>query len=186
MTSTTWTPTLAWLAAVSAALALAVVAPNESSLMGHLPVVAAKRPDHQPVLLPQGLPAERTLALVAFQRAQHSEIQSWVDGLRLEEDRTISWLRMAVLNDPGSERAREAIEARLGERTASGTDRSRLVRVFTDRAAFVRTAGLTSAEHAWVLVLNRDGKVLARAEGAFDEDKARALRQTLLAQNSDF
>jgi hypothetical protein len=186
MTRTIWTPTLAWLAAVSAALAFAVIGPNESSLMGRLPTLAAKRPNQQPVLLPQGLPADRTLALVVFQRAQRSEIQSWIDGLRLEEDRTISWLRMAVLNDPGSERAREAIEARLAERTSTGVDRSRLVRVFTDREAFIRAAGLTSAEHAWVLVLNRDGKVLARAEGAFDEDKARALRQTLLAQNSDF
>jgi hypothetical protein len=186
MTRTPWTPTLAWLAAVSAALALAVIGPNEASLMGRLPVLAAKRPDHQAVLLPQGLPAERTLALVAFQRTQRSEVQSWIDGLRLEEDRTIAWLRMAVLNDPGNEQAREAIEARLSERTSSGTDRSRLVRVFTDRDAFVRAAGLTSAEHAWVLVLNRDGKVLARAEGAFDEDKARALRQTLLAQSLDF
>jgi len=186
MTRTIWTPTLAWLAAVSAALVFAVAGPNESSLMGRLPTLAAKRPDRQQVLLPQGLPAERTLALVGFRRSQRSEIQSWIDGLRLEEDRTISWLRMAVLNDPGNEQAREAIEARISERTPSGVDRSRLVRVFTDRDAFVRAAGLSSAEHAWVLVLNRDGKVLARAEGAFDEDKARALRQTLLAQSSDF
>jgi hypothetical protein len=186
MTRTILTPTLAWLAAVSAALALAVIGPNESSLMGRLPVLAAKRADQPRLLLPQGLPAERTLALVAFQRSQRGEIQSWVDGLRLEEDRTISWLRMAVLNDPGNEQAREAIEARMSERLNSGTDRSRLVRVFTDREAFVRAAGLSSAEHAWVLVLNRDGKVLARAEGAFDEDKARAMRQTLLAQSTDF
>ena len=33
-----------------------------------------------------------------------------------------------------------------------------------------------------MLVLNRDGKVLARAEGRFDEDKAQALRETLLAR----
>ena len=109
-----------------------------------------------------------------------------IDGLRLEEDRTISWLRMSVLNDPGNAQAREAIEARLTERQASGIDRSRLVRVFTDRDAFIRAAGLTGSEHAWVLVLNRDGRVLARAEGAFDEDKARALRQTLLAHGGDF
>jgi hypothetical protein len=186
MTRTIWTPTLAWLAAVSAALAFAVIGPNESNLMGRLPTLAAKRPDQQRMLLPQGLPAERTLALVAFQRGQRSEIQSWIDGLRLEEDRTISWLRMAVLNDPGNEQAREAIEARMSERLNSGADRSRVVRVFTDRDAFVRAAGLTSAEHAWVLVLNRDGKVLARAEGAFDEDKAHALRQTLQAQSTEF
>jgi hypothetical protein len=54
--------------------------------------------------------------------------------------------------------------------------------VFTDRDAFIRAAGLSGTEHAWVLVLNREGKVLARAEGLYDEAKANALRETLLAQ----
>ncbi len=31
------------------------------------------------------------------------------------------------------------------------------------------------------MVLNREGKVLARAEGLFDENKAQALRETLLS-----
>ena len=60
-------------------------------------------------------------------------------------------------------------------------DRSRLVPVFTDRDAFMRATGLPGNEHAWVLVLDREGKVLARAEGGFDQDKAQALRETLLA-----
>jgi hypothetical protein len=54
--------------------------------------------------------------------------------------------------------------------------------VFTDRQAFIRAAGLTGTEHVWVLVLDREGKVLARAEGPYDERKAQALRETLLAR----
>jgi hypothetical protein len=179
MTRTILTPTLAWLAAVSAALMLALAAPNETNFLGQLPTLTVKRLDQQRILLPQGLPAERTLALVAFESSQHDEIRSWIRGLRLDEDPSIAWFKMPVLNDPGTEQARSEIESILLARHARDIDRSRLVPVFTDRDAFIRAAGLTGTRHAWVLVLDRDGKVLARAEGRFDQDKAQALRETL-------
>lgn len=181
MTRTTLTPTLAWLAAVSAALMLALAAPNESKFLGQLPTLTVKRLDQQRIVLPQGLPAERTLALVAFQSSQGDEIRSWIRGLRLDQDPSIAWFKMPVLNDPGTEQARSEVESILLARHAPDIDRSRLVPVFTDRDAFIRAAGLTGTRHAWVLVLDREGKVLARAEGPFDQDKAEALRETLLA-----
>jgi predicted transcriptional regulator len=88
-----------------------------------------------------------------------------------------------VLNDPGDDGLRAAIENRLLARHTADNDRSRLVPIFTDREAFARAAGLSGSEHASVLILDRDGRVLARAEGAFDENKAQALRETVLAQN---
>ncbi|HXE49073.1 MAG TPA: hypothetical protein VN663_11930 [Ramlibacter sp.] len=181
MTRTIWTPTLAWLAAVTAALVLALAAPNESNFLGQLPRLSVKRLDQQRVVLPQELPAPRTLALVAFRSSQREEIRSWVEGLRLDQDDSIAWFKMPVLKDPGSESARSDIESVLLARHPADIDRSRLVPVFTDRDAFIRAAGLPGNEHAWVLVLDREGKVLARAEGRFDQDKAQALRETLLA-----
>jgi len=57
------------------------------------------------------------------------------------------------------------------------------VKIGTSREAFIRAAGLSGAGHASVLVLDRHGKVLARAEGGYDGDKAAALRETLLARS---
>lgn len=185
MKRTVWTPTLAWLAAAGAALALALAAPSESNVMGQLPALTAQRIDHHRVVLPQGLSADRSLALVAFDRKHRVEIDSWVKGLGLDRDANFSWFKMPVLNDPGNDDERSAIEINLLARHATDTFRSRLVPVFTNRDAFVRAAGLSGADHASVLVLNREGKVLARAEGLFNEGKAQALRETLLAQSSD-
>lgn len=180
MRRTIWTPTLAWLAAASAAFMLALAAPSETSVMGRLPTLTVQRLDQQRVVMPRALTAERTLALVAFHREHRSEIDSWIQGLRLDQDASISWLKMPVLNDPGSEDARTAIENNLLARYAGDRARAaRLVPVFSDREAFIRAAGLSSARHASVLVLDREGKVLARAEGRFDEGKAQALRETL-------
>lgn len=182
MKHTIWTPTLAWLAAVTAALMLAIAAPNESSVMGRLPELTVKRLDQQRIVLPRALTADRTLALVAYSKAQREEVQSWIVGLRLDKDSSIAWIKMPVLNDPGDENVRNAVERKLLAQHPAGSERSRIVPVFTDRQAFIRAAGLSGAEHASVLVLNREGKVLARAEGRFDENKAQALRETLLAR----
>ena len=177
-----WLNTLAWGLAVVLAMALAFAAPSESTVMGKLPSLMAKRLDQQPVTLPQGLPSDRTLALIAFSKNQHLEIESWIHGLQLRRDPAINWLRMPVLQDPGHAQGRTAIENRLLARYASQDERERLVPVFTDRAAFIRAAGLNGPDYAYAVVLNRNGDVLARAEGLFSEDKASALRETLLAQ----
>jgi hypothetical protein len=179
---TMWIQVAAWLAAVTIALLLAFAAPNESALMGRLPAMQAKRLNQQPFSFPQGLPAVRTLALVAFERGHRAEIESWINGLQLREDSSIAWLKMPVLDDPGSDSARGDIERSMRARHEAEVDRARLVPVFTNRDAFMRAAGLSGSGHAWVLVLGRDGQVLARVEGEYSEQKGQTLRETL-AQN---
>jgi len=181
---TMWTPTLSWLAAVAAALVFAFAAPSELTVMGRLPPVTANQLGHRTIALPDGLPSRPTLALIGFARTQRGEIDSWVQGLNLHRDDSIAWMKMPVLSDPGSPSARKAALERLFERHSGRTDTARLLPVFTDRDAFVRTAGLSSTEHAGILVVGRDGRVLARVEGHFDENKAQALRETLLAENN--
>jgi hypothetical protein len=183
MKTRNWTPTVAWLGLAGIALALAFAAPDEGNLMGRLPSFSAKRLDQQPLQLPAQLPAERSLALVAYTKHQREEVQSWIQGMHLELDSALPWFRLSVLNDPGSENARSAAEKRLLDRYPNASDRARLVPIFTNREAFARAAGTSSTDHAAVLVVDRNGRVLARAEGAFDESKAQALRETLLARS---
>lgn len=173
MWQTLWTPTIAWLAAATGALMLAGVAPSETSMMGRLPTHAVQR-----LAPPAGVPSDRVLALVGFDRSHRGEINSWIEGLRLHEDRSIPWVKMPVLDDPGDEASRQVVEGRI--RATLDLPAQRVVPVFTDRDEFIRAAGLSGKEHASVLVLDRNGQVLARAEGQFDPARATALRETLL------
>lgn len=182
-TTSNWTPTLAWLGAAGIALAFAFAAPDEGNVMGRLPTISAKRLDQQPLHLPAQLTAPRTLALVAYTKHQREEVQSWIRGMQLESDSAMPWFRLSVLNDPGSETARSAVEKRMLAHYPDAAERARLVPVFTNRDAFARAAGTSSTEHAAVLIVDRNGRVLARAEGAYDEAKAAALRETLLARS---
>ena len=174
-----WKDILTWVGAVTVAMLLAFVGPSEHQLTGAVPPLAAQDLNRQPLQLPAGLPSERTLALIGFQRAHAVALDTWVRGLGLREDAQVDWLRMAVVNDPGDDQAREALQSRLQARYPNPMDRAHLVPVFTDRDAFVRAAWLPNAEQAYAVVLSRAGQVLARADGAFDEDKARALLNAL-------
>lgn len=179
-----FTPVLGWVAAAGAAMGLAVAAPHEDWVLGKVPSILAERLDRTPLQLPQELPSGRTLALVVFNgQLQREEAHSWIEGLQLDRDKSIAWLKLPVLNDPGDEKARRGIVQRLLDKHQGADDRARMVPVFTNRDAFVRATGLDSANHASVLVIDRKGNVLARAQGRFDPDKGQALRETLLARS---
>lgn len=145
--------------------------------MGRLPTLHARQLDQQPVVLPEGLGAEKTLALISFHRDQRPAVESWIHGLQLGRDASVRWLRMLVVNDPGDDAARSEIVTRLRERYAH--EKAAVLPVFTDRDAFARSTGLSGVAQPHAVVLNRHGEVLARVEGAFDPEKARRLRATL-------
>lgn len=185
MSSTRWAPLLGWMGAAAAAVALAFYAPYERLVLGKLPSAATQRlAETQQALPPEPLPA-RVLALVAFEGSPREEVQGWIDGLQLQREFRIAWVKLPVVQDPGDEESRRDIERRLRERWPRLAGRARLLPLFTDRAAFVREAGLSDHDHASVLVVDREGNVLARAQGPFDPAKAQALRETVLAQNEE-
>lgn len=168
-----------WLVAAALAIALALAAPTESSVMGSMPAFMARTLLNQPVTVPEGLPSDRTLALITFQKGHRAQAESWIDGLNLRHDPSIAWMRMPVLNDPGTLSGRTALEDHLLKRYPADTERANLVPVFTDRASFVRSAGLNGTSQSYAVVVNRQGEVLARVEGKFDAEKAETLRETL-------
>ncbi|WP_092001781.1 hypothetical protein [Polaromonas sp. OV174] len=171
----------AWLAAVALALALALAAPNDASVMGRLPSFMSQTLARQTMAVPEGLPADRTLALITFQRGQGAQVESWIQGLNLQNDPSIAWVRMSVRNDPGTPTARDAFENRMLQHHPADAERAKLMPVFTDSARFVRAAGLNGTDQVYAVVVNRQGEVLARVQGEFDPAKAQTLRETLQA-----
>ncbi len=172
-----WTTPLTWCAIVAAATLLAVATPREPGVIGRLPGVVGQTLDNKPAAIAPG--DARFLALVTFHRDQRKAADSWINGLQLHQDRSISWVRMPVLNDPGDAAQRTEFERRLLARYSSDQERQHLVPVITDRAAFVESVGLGGIGSAYVLVINRNGEVLARIAGEFDQAKAETLRDTL-------
>jgi len=173
--------TLAWVAATGAGVGLSVWYPTEASVMGQLPAHRTQSLTRTPVTLPEGLPSDRTLALVTFNRNQRGQADSWIEGMNLKNDTSISWVRIPVLGEPTTPNAKGDTENRLLGSYTADEERAKMLPMFVDKAAFARATGLKSIERGYAVVLNRQGEVLARVEGPFDPDKALVLRETLAA-----
>lgn len=173
--------TLAWVAAAGTGIGFAVWYPTEASVMGQLPAHSTQSLNHTPVSLPEGLPSDRTLALVTFSRDQRDQADSWIEGLNLKNDASISWVRIPVLGEPSTPNARSDTENRLLGRYIADVERAKMLPMFMNKAAFARATGLKNTGQAYAVVFNRRGEVLARVEGSFDVDKAQTLRETLAA-----
>ena len=172
-----------WLAATGIAAALALATPTETRVMGQLPAFMSHTLARRPMTVPQDLPSDRTLALITFNRTQKEQAESWIEGLNLRGDPSIIWLRMPVVNDPGTAQGRDEIQSRLLGRYPLDDERANMLPVFIDRDNFVRSAGLSGTGQMVALIVNRRGEVLARAEGRFEPGKAANLRETLQGRN---
>lgn len=170
---------LVWLAVAAIGIGFAFLSPTESKVMGQLPAHVTQTLSRTPVSLPEGLPSERTLALVTFSRTQRAQADSWIEGMNLKNDPSISWIRIPVISDPDTPDGRTTAEKRLLERYTGEAERTKMLPMFMDKAAFAKATGLNSIEQGYAIVLNRQGDVLARVQGPFDPTKAQNLRETL-------
>jgi len=176
-----WRDTVVWVGTVLVAVWLAVLAPKGMAVLGRLPNVAAADLNHRPVLIPDGLKAERTLLLLNFKRGLREEAEGWITGLRLREDSSLAWLRVPVLDD-GGHLDRGDVEGRLLAHYPNAGDRANIIPVFTDQAAFLKASGLSRTDRIYALVVNRQGEVLARVEGPFSEESGRLIRHALTSE----
>jgi hypothetical protein len=176
-----WKDSLAWLSIASAAVLFAFATPSGQAILGRVPQLIGSDLNQRPVSIPAGLTAERTLVLVSFQRGQGRDVDTWIRGMSLRDGGAVQWVRLPILNDPGDSDGRNAVANRFLAHYASPQERSKVIPVFTDQQAFLRSVGLSSTDQISALVLNRNGEVLARVEGSFSPDKKGLIEQALVA-----
>ena len=54
--------------------------------MGRLPDLMARTLLQKPVSILDGMPSDRTLALITFQRGQRARVERWIYGMNLKND----------------------------------------------------------------------------------------------------
>ncbi len=179
-----WNSPLTWIGIATLAVALAVASPRESGILGKLPEQIGHFLGHRQQPMATAAEEQRMLVLVSFHRDHRRDIESWIDGLSLYQDRSIAWIRMPVVQDAvGDPTVRAAAESRLLARYVTPQERENLIPVFIDREMFLRSTGLPHEQSAYVLVIKRSGEVLARIPGAFDPAKAQTVREALQDQD---
>ena len=174
-----WTYTLAWGAVVLAAILLTFGVPRAHPALGRLPADIGQKIDQVP--LARARDDERLIVIVTFSRDHRAAAESWIQGLQLDRQ-AYAWIRMPVIDDPGSPALRVQAEGRILARYPSPADRGNLLPLVTDRSLFVDATGVPDTRQAHVLVVNRRGEVLARVSGPYDVEKAATVLGTVTLQ----
>ncbi|THD52391.1 hypothetical protein [Phenylobacterium sp.] len=126
--------------------------------------------------VPSGLPQGRALLLLGFRHNDHTALDAWRDGLGLSS-RDSDWFEVPVIG-VGNPMIRGVILRGMRNGVTATADRARFAPAFADAAAIALQLGIDPSEPAAV-VIDRTGRVLAHASGAFEPGKAAALMQVL-------
>jgi len=140
------------------------------------PVVTSANLSRHKFTLPADFEGDLNILLIAFQRWHQSAVDTWLplarqleqvyEGIRYYELPVIQ--RMNVLG-------RTFINGGMRAGIPDPTARARTITLYVDKPAFRRALGLPREEDIYVLLIDRQGKVLWRAEGAFTPDKGESL-----------
>jgi hypothetical protein len=142
----------------------------------YFPPVQSRTLDGRAISLPADFPGERTLLILGFQRAQQPSIEAWAKGMHLEANH-LPWLQLPVMDDPNA-----IVRAIVNGGMKHAINRElwpHIVTLYTQKAAFERTVGIDSEAAVHVLVVDRNGTILARVTGDYTPEAAAHLLSAL-------
>ncbi|WP_296596053.1 hypothetical protein [Phenylobacterium sp.] len=126
--------------------------------------------------VPAGLPQARALLLLGFRHDDRASLDAWRRGLGLRaEDR--DWFETPVIGVSAPMIRGMIVHGMQGD-VKDPAERAHLAPAFTNPAAVAAQLGVDPAAPAAVVV-DREGRVLARASGPFDPRKADTLVRAL-------
>jgi hypothetical protein len=131
---------------------------------------------------PGELPADRTLVILGYEQEQQVAIDTWTDGMGLAQPgNTVPWIEMPVIDEPGMV-MRWIIDTGMQRGIPDKEVRSHVWTVYTDRKAFLTACGIDSVDVIHVLVVARDGTILARESGRHTDEAAARIRAVLTGE----
>ncbi len=139
------------------------------------PVLAVRSLAGAELVLPRDLPAQRTLVICAFRQWQQRVVDSWIEWavrdaavagspLGLDPEASAAVVEVPVLGRRYRP-ARRFIDGGMASGIRVPDVLARTLTAYTDVSAFCRAAGTTSTATVAVLVVLRNGTVLAHVPG---------------------
>lgn len=144
------------------------------------PEVSGKNLKRKKLTFPSDFPADFTIVLMAFQRHQQWDIDTWLPFVQqLENDyRDLAYVELPVvykMGPLGQFMLNEGMRAGIPDQKA----RERTITLYLNKTSFLNKLGIDSQEKIQILLVTKAGEVLFREEGKFTPEKEAALRGTL-------
>jgi hypothetical protein len=144
------------------------------------PIVKGANLLRRKVALPADLEGELNILLIAFQRWQQSVIDTWLPFVRqLEEtNEGLSYYELPVIqrmNVLARTFINEGMRAGIPDLLA----RERTVTLYVDKVAFRQALELPHEDDIYIVLVDREGNVLWKEEGAFTSAKGASLGEAI-------
>ena len=154
--------------------------PPENSPAAHFPSVNASNLERRDFNLPAGFEGERNLLLVAFEREQQKDVDTWLREMkRFEElDPGFHYYELPTIQRPNAF-MRWFIDAGMRHGIPDRKARERTITLYLEKRPFLDALMITNQKKIYAFLVDREGKVLWRSEGVFDESKGASLRNAL-------
>ena len=158
----------------------AVWARNDAGTGARFPAVRGRSLLGAWMVLPGDLPAERTLAIVAFQRWHQDRVDRWIAravaaGIPPTTRGASGLMPVAVVEVPVLstrwQPTRRFIDGGMTAGIGDPDVLARTITVYTDVAALQRSLAIAGSDDVHALVVRRDGVILARGHGDPDEEQ---------------
>jgi hypothetical protein len=144
------------------------------------PVVTSANLSRQGFTLPADFEGDVNVLLIAFQRWHQRAVDTWIPFVRQLEQAhdDVRYYELPVIqrmNVLGRTFINEGMRAGIPDPVA----RARTITLYVDKPAFRHTLELPHEEDIYVLLVDREGQVLWRAEGAFTPEMGESLAAAL-------
>ena len=144
------------------------------------PRLIASNLEKRTFTLPDDFEGSRNLLLVAFQREQQQQVDTWLREMRQFEelDPEFRYYELPTIQSP-NRLVRWFIDTGMRRGIPDKKARSRTITLYIDKQPFLKALGIADENRIYCFLVNRSGQVLWHAEGEFDDSKAVSLRQYL-------
>jgi hypothetical protein len=150
------------------------------------PTVTGSNLQRSKLTLPQDFQGELNLVLIAFQQWQQTQVDTWIPFARQLEE-THPGVRYYEL--PTIQQLNVLVRTFINEGMRAGLPdpvvRERTITLYLDKDEFRQALQLPHEDHIYVLLLDRQGQVLWRAEGDFTPEKGESLAEQLQMWRED-
>jgi hypothetical protein len=168
------------LAAGASTLAFGIM-PSKSRLILtstgiHFPTVSGFNLDRQELEFPRDFAGDLNVLFVPFLRRQQEDVDSWVPFVSgLEADTPgLAYYELPTIYEMSS-LSRMFLNEGMRAGIPNRKSRQRTITLYLDRAKFMRATGIPDERQVHILLVDREGRILWREAGRFDDDKGRAL-----------
>jgi hypothetical protein len=153
--------------------------------VGRFPSVEGRNLEGERFALPTDFKGELNAVLIAFKREQQRDVDSWMPFLKTLTD-AMSDVRIYELPTLGRgyRLIRSFIDGGMRGGIPDPAVRAGTVTLYIDKEEFRRALQLRDEDRIYVLLVDREGRVHWRAEGAFDAESGAELKRRLEQQDN--